>query len=174
MYTKFENNPSSGFWVIALTPLRTAGGGRLRRKTITSPDPSDTGDIMMAYGQLDSWEFVSKLKHFDWQNCICRCSLPKWWPSCPSLNVLIPWPGSYWASLIGQSPLVDSVSRMSRAGGRDVAVAMRDCGISTTSQTHPICKHHFSALPIAKTSPMEARIVLSWHSLCSSSYRVWD
>ena len=23
-----------------------AGGGRLRRKTITSPDPSDTGDIM--------------------------------------------------------------------------------------------------------------------------------
>ena len=25
---------------------RTAGGGRLRRKTITSPDPSDTGDII--------------------------------------------------------------------------------------------------------------------------------
>ena len=24
---------------------RAAGGGRLRRKTITSPDPSDTGDI---------------------------------------------------------------------------------------------------------------------------------
>ena len=53
VYTKFENNPSSGFWVIALTPLRAAGGGRraagggrLRRKTITSPDPSDTGDII--------------------------------------------------------------------------------------------------------------------------------
>ena len=28
VYTKFENNPSSGFWVIALTPLRAAGGGR--------------------------------------------------------------------------------------------------------------------------------------------------
>ena len=28
MYTKFENNPSRGFWVIALTPLRAAGGGR--------------------------------------------------------------------------------------------------------------------------------------------------
>ena len=26
---------------------RVAGGGRLRRKTITSPDPSDTGDIMI-------------------------------------------------------------------------------------------------------------------------------
>ena len=47
MYTKFDNNPSRGFWVIALTPLRAAGGGRLRRKTITSPDPSDTGDIIM-------------------------------------------------------------------------------------------------------------------------------
>ena len=59
MYTKFENNPSRGFLVIALTPLRAAGGGwrvagggrraagggRLWRKTITSPDPSDTGDI---------------------------------------------------------------------------------------------------------------------------------
>ena len=47
MYTKFENNPSRGFWVIALTLRRAAGGGRLRRKTITSPDPSDTGDIMI-------------------------------------------------------------------------------------------------------------------------------
>ena len=28
---------------------RTAGGGRLRRKTITSPDPSDTGDIITIY-----------------------------------------------------------------------------------------------------------------------------
>ena len=26
---------------------RAAGGGRLRRKTITSPDPSDTGDIII-------------------------------------------------------------------------------------------------------------------------------
>ena len=48
VYTKFENNPSRGFWVIALTPLLAAGGGRLRRKTITSPDPSDTGDIKIA------------------------------------------------------------------------------------------------------------------------------
>ena len=39
-----------------------------------------------------------------------------------------------------------TVSPMSRAGGRDVAVAMRDCGISTTSQTRPVCKHCFSAL----------------------------
>ena len=60
MYTKFENNPSRGFWVIALTPLRAvgggrrvAGGGRLRRKTITSRDPSDTGDIMRADPNYD-------------------------------------------------------------------------------------------------------------------------
>ena len=29
---------------------RAAGGGRLRRKTITSPDPSDTGDIIRPLG----------------------------------------------------------------------------------------------------------------------------
>ena len=58
MYTKFENNPSRGFLVIALTPLRAAGGGwratgggRLWRKTITSPDPSDTGDIIITFNQ---------------------------------------------------------------------------------------------------------------------------
>ena len=57
MYTKFENNPSRSFWVIALTPLRAAGGGRLRRKTITSPDPSDTGDIINSWSGLQglSW-----------------------------------------------------------------------------------------------------------------------
>ena len=67
-----------------------------------------------------------------------------------------------------------TVSLMSRAGGRDVAVAMRDCGISTTSQTRPVCKHCFSALPIDKTLSVEAQIGLLWRSFCSSSYRVWD
>ena len=43
-----------------------------------------------------------------------------------------------------------TVSRMSRTGGRDVVVAMRDCGISTTSRTRPVCKHCFSALLIDK------------------------
>ena len=51
---------------------------------------------------------------------------------------------------------------MSRAGGRDVAVAMRDCGISMTSQTRPVCKHCFSALPIDKTSSVEAQTGLLW------------
>ena len=63
---------------------------------------------------------------------------------------------------------------MSRTGGRDVTVAMRDCGISTTSRTRPVCKHCFSALPIDKTSSVEAQIGLLWRSFCSSSYRVWD
>ena len=35
---------------------------------------------------------------------------------------------------------------------------MRDCGIATTSQTRPVCKHCFSALPIDKTSSVEAQI----------------
>ena len=39
--------------------------------------------------------------------------------------------------------------------GRDVAVAKRDCRISMTSQTRPICKHRFCALPIDKTSSVE-------------------
>ena len=34
---------------------------------------------------------------------------------------------------------------MCRAGGRDIALTMCDCGISTTSQTRPVCKHCFSA-----------------------------
>ena len=33
------------------------------------------------------------------------------------------------------------MSRMSRAGGRDVAVAKRDYRISMTSKTRPICTH---------------------------------
>ena len=67
-----------------------------------------------------------------------------------------------------------TVSGMSRAGGRDVTVAMRDCGIFMTSQTRPVCKHCFSALPIDKTSSVEAQIGLLGRSFCSSSYWVWD
>ena len=65
------------------------------------------------------------------------------------------------------------MSRMSRAGGRGIAVAMHDCGISMKSQTRPISKHRFSALPIDKTS-VETQLGLLWHSVCSSSYWVWD
>ena len=32
-------------WFLSYRVNTIAGGGRLRRKTITSPDPSDTGDI---------------------------------------------------------------------------------------------------------------------------------
>ena len=37
-------------WFLSYRVNTIAGGGRLRRKTITSPDPSDTGDIMKQYG----------------------------------------------------------------------------------------------------------------------------
>ena len=53
-----------------------------------------------------------------------------------------------------------------RAGGRDVAVAMRDCGISTTPQTCPVCKHRFSAFPIDKTSSVKAQIGLLLRWFC--------
>ena len=33
-------------------------------------------------------EIWNDLKHFHWWNCICKCYLPKWRPSCISLNVL--------------------------------------------------------------------------------------
>ena len=77
---------------------------------------------------------------------------------------------AYWSKPLGRF----TVSRMSRAGGRDVAVAMRDCGITTTSKTRRICKHRFFALPIDKTSSVEAENGLLCRSFCSSSYRVWD
>ena len=35
-------------WFLSYRVNTIAGGGRLRRKTITSPDPSDTGDIITA------------------------------------------------------------------------------------------------------------------------------
>ena len=43
---------AGGGWRAAGGGRRTAGGGRLRRKTITSPDPSDTGDIIMTTALL--------------------------------------------------------------------------------------------------------------------------
>ena len=57
---------------------------------------------------------------------------------------------------------------MSWTGGHEVTVAMRDCGISMTSQTRPFCKHCFSAFQIDKMSPVEARIGLLWRSFCPS------
>ena len=53
---------------------RAAGGGRLRRKTITSPDPSDTGDIITI-----SWHGVTihsnMSKYFSWNTsgCLVAC-----------------------------------------------------------------------------------------------------
>ena len=63
------------------------------------------------------------------------------------------------------------MSLMSRASGRDVAVAMRDCGIYTTSQTRAVCKHCFSALPIHKTTSVEAQIGLLWRGFAHLTTR---
>ena len=43
-------------WFLSYRVNTIAGGGRLPRKTITSPDPSDTGDII-------NWDLPSKMLH---------------------------------------------------------------------------------------------------------------
>ena len=50
------------------------------------------------------------------------------------------------------NPSMDSLSWMSRAGGRDVVIATCDCVVSMTSQTSNVCKHRFSATPVDKIS----------------------
>ena len=45
-------------WFLSYRVNTIAGGGRLRRKTITSPDPSDTGDIIITGTQT---EYQSKV-----------------------------------------------------------------------------------------------------------------
>ena len=47
-------------WFLSYRVNTIAGGGRLRRKTITSPDPSDTGDItnkmlQIKHHQITAW-----------------------------------------------------------------------------------------------------------------------
>ena len=75
-------------WFLSYRVNTIAGGGRLRRKTITSPDPSDTGDINMRCifthsfpkHQWKTWLKLhdsSKLKqqHFFSKNMAAEC----WW-----------------------------------------------------------------------------------------------
>ena len=45
-------------WFLSYRVNTIAGGGRLRRKTITSPDPSDTGDIITKSGRSFHWGLV--------------------------------------------------------------------------------------------------------------------
>ena len=53
---------------------RAADGGRLRRKTITSPDPSDTGNIIRNFAQqrfviMKQYLIISLKYHLEW-TCI--------------------------------------------------------------------------------------------------------
>ena len=90
-----------------------------------------------------------------------------------SVCILIPHPELVsipdWSKSLGGF----TVSRMSRAGGRNVVIAMHGCGISMMSQTHPVCKHRFSSLPIDKTS-VEAKLGLfprGWIQIAESRTR---
>ena len=50
-------------WFLSYRVNTIAGGGRLRRKTITSPDPSDTGDIIIdLYWIGHILKFYAKIK----------------------------------------------------------------------------------------------------------------
>ena len=77
--------------------------------------------------------------------------------------------GSYWASLIGESTSVDS--QCPGCPGQvvvtsiDVADAMRDCGISSTSQSH-VCKHRFCSIPTNNTLPVDLKF--DHHSIVSA------
>ena len=91
MYTKFENNPSRGFWVIALTPLRAAGGGRLRRKTITSPDPSDMGDIMIGHLFNATWSFVHHFIAIGDSKLEIQSGNAQFWSKSTIFRAVWPW-----------------------------------------------------------------------------------
>ena len=75
-------------------------------------------------------------------------------------------PGSWFLVSIAdwwKKPLRGFIaSRLSRTGGRDVTLATRDCGISTTSQTSHVCKHRFYVIPIENILSVEAQIGLLW------------
>ena len=49
---------------------------------------------ILVYCQLDSWKQVSvkfefEFHHLPIRKCIWKCSLPKWWPSCPGGGELV-------------------------------------------------------------------------------------
>ena len=52
-------------WFLSYRVYTIAGGGRLRRKTITSPDPSDTGDIIIRAWEHNSWFYYANLNTHD-------------------------------------------------------------------------------------------------------------
>ena len=49
-------------WFLSYRVNTIAGGGRLRRKTITSPDPSDTGDIINWYRLVSNISCTSNIR----------------------------------------------------------------------------------------------------------------
>ena len=98
-------------WFLSYRVNTIAGGGRLRRKTITSPDPSDTGDIINnipALVQIMAWRrpddkplsepmMVSLLTHI----CVTRPQWVKWMICCTfPVKLLLDKTGSYGTSMM--------------------------------------------------------------------------
>ena len=51
-------------WFLSYRVNTIAGGGLLRRKTITSPDPSDTGDIIWDHHTISKIQCKTNFVHF--------------------------------------------------------------------------------------------------------------
>ena len=65
-------------WFVSYRVNTIAGGGRLRRKTITSPDPSETGDIITDNDNYHwIWLFFQSRKI----KLSTMCPLPRSWSS---------------------------------------------------------------------------------------------
>ena len=46
-------------------------------------------------GPMTTVKFLSKLKHSHWRNCIWKCRLPKWRPSCPNVLTCVKWSSAH-------------------------------------------------------------------------------
>ena len=101
----FDNSfwPSDAMW------WHRSGSALAQVMACTKP----LSEPILPYYQLDPKEqtlvnFLSKLKHFHWRICVWKCHLPKWQPSCLSLNELR-WSGieptrwGFWWQMAGIS-----------------------------------------------------------------------
>ena len=83
-------------WFLSYRDNTIAGGGRLRRKTVTSPDSSDTGDIINTIQKID----IDSLSQSSTEPSVCTVFTETWWRymqlssvtplMCPQLTLRFP------------------------------------------------------------------------------------
>ena len=98
-------------WFLSYRVNTIAGGGRLWRKTITSPDPSNTGDIikilvinfsLLIHMWVQFYSILQLSESFGWENLILRESASCYWfasennaHSCTWSKLTTGWSGSW-------------------------------------------------------------------------------